>query len=123
MWFFRISVRRLLLFDVLLDDSQRRAAARSGKVGRRPQHAFPVSADQGWIPLAHDAAGYTLEAVHKGRDGDLWRIVHQQVDMIVPAVHFHQLGLEVGTDRRKNLPHVVEHGGGEDVAAVFGHKD
>jgi hypothetical protein len=37
------SIRRSLLLDVLADNAQRRAAARSGEVGRRPQDALPVA--------------------------------------------------------------------------------
>ena len=105
----------MLLFDVLADDADGRAAARSGKVGRRPQHAFPVSPHQGRMALPHEAAEDALEAVHQGRHGPLGRIVHQQVDVIILAIHLHQLRLEVGADRREDGAHVVQHGLGEDL--------
>ena len=43
--------------------------------------------------LAHEPAGDALEAVHQGRHGDLGRIVHQQMHMVILAIHLDQLRL------------------------------
>ena len=54
--------------------------------------------------LAQQTAGDALEAVHEVGDGDLGRVLHQQVDMIILAVHLDQLRLEVGADPGEDRP-------------------
>ena len=118
-----MSVWGALLLDVLLDDADRGSAAGRGEIAGGPEDALPVSGHQSRMPLPHETAGYAFEAVDEHRDGDLRRIVHQQMDMIVLAVDLDQFRFEVGADRCEDIAHVVEHGIGEDVAAVFGHED
>ena len=43
-----------------------------------------------------------FQAIHQTRNGHLRRIFHQQVNMIISAVHADQGGLEVGTDLGKD---------------------
>ena len=61
---FSVSIRCVLLLDVLLDDAKWRAAAGRGEVRRRPQDALPVAPNQGRMAQAHEAARHALEAVH-----------------------------------------------------------
>ena len=56
-------------------------------------------------------------------DGDLGRVVHQQVDVIVLTVELNQFRLEVGTDAGEYPVQVIEDFLGEHFAAIFGHKD
>ena len=114
---------RLLLLDVLLDDAERRAATRCGEIAGRPEGALPIAPHQSRMPLAHESAGDALEAVHQSRHGYLGRVVHQQMNMIVPAVHLDHLRLEIGADRGEDLAHVVPHRLGEHMATVFGYED
>ena len=117
-------MRRLLLFDVLADDLDGRTAATASKVGRRPQGAAPqLLADARVVLFADHAAGHALEAAHQRRDGDLGRVVHQQVDVIVLTVELNQFRLEVGTDAGEYPVQVIEDFLGEHFAAIFGHKD
>lgn len=51
------------------------------------------------------------------------RIAHPQMNMVVLAVEFHQLGFAVPADAGKDQPHVVQYRLGEHVAPVFGHED
>lgn len=73
--------------------------------------------------LPEPPARYALEAVHEGRYRHLGRVIHQQMHMIVFAVHLDQVRLKGGADGGKDAAHIVQHRGGEDVAAVFCHKD
>jgi putative transposase len=73
--------------------------------------------------LAQAAAGNTLEAVHERGDGHFRRIVHQQMHMIVFAVHLHEFSFKISADRREYAAHVFERGGCEHVPPVFGHED
>jgi len=102
-------VWRLLLFDVLADDLDGCTAATASKVGRRPQGTAPqLLADARVVLFADHAAGHALQAVHQRRDGDLGRVVHQQVDVIVLTVELHQFRLEVGADAGEDVTQVVE---------------
>ena len=56
-----------------------------------------VSGFVGPLP-AQQAAEYVLEAVHEVREGELGRLLDPQMQVIVLAVHFDALRLEVGTD-------------------------
>ena len=61
----------------------------------RPEHAFPVAfADVGAL-LAQQATGNTLEAVYERGDGELRRVLHEQMHTVVFAVHLHQPSLRV----------------------------
>lgn len=116
-------IRRALLFDVLANDADRSTAARGREIGGRPQNALPVALRHGGVVLAQSAAGHSLEAVHQSRYSHLGRIVHQQVHMVIFPIHLNQLRLEIHADRGKDTAHIIEYGGSENAAAVFGHKD
>ena len=68
------------------------------EVGELLQHAFPVALLDAWLLFAQQAAGYAFQAVHEVGGSHLWRILHQQVDMVALTIHLDQLHLEVGTD-------------------------
>ena len=55
-----------------------------------------------WSLFAPQATGHAFQAIHQTRNGHLRRIFHQQVNMIISAVHADQGGLEVGTDLGKD---------------------
>ena len=117
-------MRRLLLFDVLANDSNRCATTATGKVAGRPQRSTPkFSLDAGVIFLANHPAGHALEAVHQSRYRHLGWVVHQQVNVIVFAIELNQFRLKVCANAFKDLAQVVNHLFGEDATAVFGHKD
>ena len=43
-------------------------------------------------------SGHALEAVHQAGDGNLGRVVHQEVHVVAAAVYFDELGFEVSAD-------------------------
>ena len=51
---------------------------------------------------SQQATGNILEAVRKAKDGHLRLVFHEQVNVIVLAIHFDQLRLEVGADFGKD---------------------
>lgn len=111
------------MFNVLPDDCDRRSAARGGEVAGRPQHALPVTTRQRRVHLPQPPAGHAFEAVHQLRKRHFRRIVHQQMNMIVFAVHLDQIGFEVGANAGEERAHVVEDRCGEHPPAVLGHED
>lgn len=100
-----------------------RAAAGGCEVGRRPQYAVPVAFLDVRALLAKQAAGDALETVHEVRDSHFGRILHQQVHMIVIAVHLDQFCLEVGADLGGDRAKPVDGVGIEHSAAIFRYKD
>src|SRR3989304_3135933 len=75
------------------------------------------------VLLPHEATGYAFQAIHQRRHRHLWRIVHQQVHMILLAVELHQLRLEVAANLGEDAAQVVENGFGEHATPIFCHKD
>lgn len=53
------------------------------------------------------AAGYTFQAVDQLRQRNLWRVVNQQVNVIVLSVTFDQFRLEVPADLGEDFPQVA----------------
>jgi len=90
--------RCALIFDVPLDDVERSAAAGRSEVAGRPQNAFSVSLRQRRILLSEKARRHTLEAIDERREGDLGRVICEQVNMIVLAIKLDKFRLEIGTD-------------------------
>lgn len=112
--------RAFLLFDVLLDDRQRRATAGPGEVGTRPEPAVHDEAvDAAGELLPQVAGGHALERVHQGRQGDLRRVVHQKVHVILFTVELDQVRAEVGTDVPHDLFAARQHVVVEDFTPVL----
>ncbi len=99
------------------------APPHGGEVAGRPQRAFPVAMPDVRALLAQHPAGDALEAIHKRGDRDLGRILHQQMRMIVLAVHLHQRGLEVQAHAAEDAAQRIDGRAVEHLAAVFRHKD
>ncbi|EGO80801.1 hypothetical protein SAMN05660380_02169 [Xylella fastidiosa] len=57
------------------------------------------------------------------RDGYLWRVFHQKVDVIVLTVHFDQFCLEIGADPGEDGTKSLDGVAIEHIAAIFRHKD
>jgi hypothetical protein len=112
-----------LLFDVLPNKGDWRSAARSGKVAGRPKHAFPVPLFEFREPSAQVSRRYPLEAVDELGDCHFGRIAHQEMDMVLRAMEFPEVGLEIPADILEYSPHGVQDGLGEDFPAVLGHED
>ena len=113
----------LLLSDALPHSGDRSAAAGRGEAGRRPQGAFPVALLDVGTLLAQQATGHALEAVHAIGDGDLGRILDQQVNVIVLAVDLDPLCLDVGTDLGEDDPQPFDDVVAEHFTAIFCSKD
>ena len=117
-------LRRLLLFDVLANDGNRRATARGREIGRRPQCTTPQFFPNTRIVLfANHPAGHALETIHQHRYRQLWGVVHQEMHMVVLAIEFNQFRLKVCADTCEDTAQVINHFPGEHPTAVFCHKD
>ena len=81
------------------DDADRRTETRGGEVTGRPQNTLAVTPTQSGMLLAKAAARYAFEAVHQPQERDFRRIVHQQMHVIVFAVHLDK--------RRREVPHTA----------------
>ena len=114
----------LLLLDVLPNDFNRRTAAASSEIAWRPQRTAPQFLLNTWVVLFSDKkAGHAFQAINQFRYCHLGRIVHQQVNVIVFTVEFHQLCLKIGAHASEDFPKVVQNGFCEHPTAVFCHKD
>lgn len=77
-----------MILDVCLDNRERSSAAAGGKIRRRPQTCSKASFEPGLRLLSKHSARHALEAVDELRNGNIGRIVHQQVHVIPLSVHF-----------------------------------
>ena len=119
-----MSQRLVLLFDVLSQDTDWRAADRAGEVGRGPQPVRPpVVPCQAGELLPHTPRGHALEAVDQPRERDLGREADQQMHMVGRAVERGQPGLKVGAYVPHDLLHPPQVRGGEHGVPVPGHED
>ena len=112
-----------LAFHVLPDDAQRSAAAGRGEVRRGPQ-VLPLPdtpLQLGEVP-PDEPRRHTFEAVDQAGQFNGRRVLDQQVHVVVFAVAFHEDGAEVGADLPEGAPQVIDVGGGEHSAPVFGHE-
>jgi hypothetical protein len=84
--------RCLLLLNVVLQDVARSTTATSGEVRRRPEHAFRIACCQVRSLLSKHSAGHALERVHQMGYRDLRRIVDEQIDVMIFALHLDTAG-------------------------------
>ena len=106
-----------LSVDVLLDDRQRRASARDGEVGRRPEVAAHAGADTHTGEFAPDrVSGAAFESLSQNRNRHCGWIRHEQVHVVGLAVELNQLGIEVGAHAAHGVLAEGEHGIGEHRA-------
>ncbi len=96
-------IRRLLIFDVCLNNREGSSAAASGEIRRRPQARSKASFELGLRLLSKHSARNALEAVDELRNGNTGRIVHKQVHVIPLAVHFNQLCIEILADALEDV--------------------
>ena len=113
------SSRRSLLLDVLTDDGDGSAAARGGEVAAAPEHVFPVLVHDVGTLLAQQAARDTLQAVHELGQLHVWRVIHQQVHVVVLAVHLNELRAEVLAHAREDALQRLDVPAIEYFAPVF----
>jgi hypothetical protein len=122
---FRPGRKRVLSLraDVFGDDGQRSATARGGEVGRGPQHAVVVATRHFGPGFSQPTARYALQAVDELGEGDLGRIAHQQVNVVVLPGARHQLRLEVAADLGEDAGEIADCESRKHIATVFGDKD
>ena len=117
-------MRCLLLLDVLPNDFNRRTAAASSEIAWRPQGPAPQFLLNASVVLFSDKkTGYAFQAINQFRYCHLRRVVHQQVNVIVLSIEFHQLRFKVGAYIGEDFLKVVQNGFCEYTTAVFSHKD
>lgn len=73
--------------------------------------------------IVYKQAGYSLETVHQFRHGHFWRIVYQQVYVIILAIELDQFCLEVNADTGEYRAQVVKNFFCKHSATVFRHED
>ena len=78
--------------DVRLERLQGGAIGRCGEVRRGPQ-VFLVGSHP--LALSQPAGGDACEGVYKPRDGNLGWVAHEQMDMVVLAIHLDQFCAKV----------------------------
>jgi len=108
---------------VVGDDRQRCAAAGRDEIGRRPQHALPVSPGHLGAEVPQATTRHALEAVDELRERDGRRVGDEQVDVIVRARALYKLGPEVAAHLGEDAPKVADREVREHVAAVFRDED
>jgi hypothetical protein len=69
------------------------------------------------------ATGNTLEAVHERGDGHFGRILHEQVHVVVFAVHLHPRGVRVRADVGEDAAQEVDSLCVEHTAAILCYED
>ena len=79
--------------------------------------------DMGGELLPQAPGGDTLEGAYESGDGDLGRVVHEQVDVIAFAVELPQLRAEAGAHVADDLFAALEDLVGERSAPVLGGED
>lgn len=88
-----------LALDVRLDDIERCPAARHRAIAWAPEMLTPqLFPDFGEVQFSQPIGRRTFQAIDQGGDGHFWRISYKKVNVIVLAVEFEQLGLEILTD-------------------------
>lgn len=75
------------------------------------------------MALSKSSRRNAFEAVHQFGHSEFWRIVHEQVYVVVLTVEFHKLRLEVLAHLREDPAKVIKGSLGQDAAAVLGNKD
>ena len=111
-----------MIFDVLANDIQRRTATRGCKTGRRPQDTLAITACNFRSESLQSAIGYAFEAIDQFGEANFWRIVDEQMTVVVFTIAFNQLRFKVVADLGKDMPQVLHGEAGENVAPVFGDK-
>lgn len=117
------SVGSVLLFDVLPDNRDGGAATGGGEVARAPKHTLVVAPSEVGALLAEKAAGDALQAVDESGDGHLGGIGHEEVDVVVLAVHLDEFPLEVAANLGEGGSEALDGVAVEHLSAIFGHKD
>ncbi len=116
------STWRFLVFDVLLNNRYRSTATRSGKVARRPKHAFPIMPFEFRESSAQMPRRYSLKAINQLGDCQFGRVMYQEMDMVGFAIKFYQFGLEIPANFCEYILHSFQNRGSEDFFAVLGNK-
>ena len=78
-------------------------SAASGEIRRRPQTGPEASFEPDLRLLSKHSARDALETIDELRNGNIGRIVHQQVNMIALTVHFNQFCIEVLADALEDV--------------------
>jgi len=113
-----------LVLDVLLNDRERRPAAGDGAVTRAPEVCAPELFTDLWEVLPAKAHGRrALQPADEHGEGDLWRVGHEEVDMVVLTVEFEQFRLEVAADLRHGASQEVSDAIRDDATPIFRRKD
>ena len=108
----------------MLDGVEGRPAGGRRKVARSPKVCAPqFPAHLGKIALSQETGRDALEGVDQGGDRVFGRKRHEEMNVVVLAVHLAQLAAKVGHDRGERLPQVLSHPIGDGTLPVFSHED
>ncbi len=73
--------------------------------------------------LAQDSRRYSLQRVHEGRKSDGWRIMNQQVNVVLLAVELDHSGTGILAGIGHELVAAGKDWPGQRSSPVLGHKD
>ena len=110
-----------MVFDVFAEHFDRRSAARSDEIGRRPQ-GFRARLQHMRELFPDLPAGYTLEAVYEMRDLHHGRIFDHQVNVVALAVELDQSHVEVRAHALRHDFQAPQHFAVEQRFPVLGHE-
>lgn len=120
----RVLFRSFLLFDVLLDNGERRSTARGHEVTPAPKHRLAVRPRQFFSKVpAQQAAGHRLPVVRDHRGRRSWIQFNEKVDVIGFAVHLQERAIPVSRQALDGRFEVIEHRCRQAPSPVFRHED
>jgi len=75
------------------------------------------------ILFAYHPARNTFETIDQRRYGNLWRVIDQQVNMIIFAIELNEFRLKVSANAGENLVQFIQYVFGKDITPIFCDKD
>ena len=117
------AARFFLCLDILLNQVQRCAATANCEIGRTPQRTFPESRLKVGTGLAQHSARNTFQAIHEPRQGYCRRIGHEQVHVVILAIHFSKLSTKITAYVGHAVSQHQKRSAVQHMTSILCHKD
>ena len=76
-----------LLLNIPFNGGEVGSARGTGEVGWSPEVIAPEFAPNfGEVALTEQTSGYEFERIHESGNGQFWRVLHQEVDVVILAI-------------------------------------
>ena len=111
------------MFDVLLDDRKRRSAAGGREVARAPEDALVVAPDEIGELLPEQPRRDALEGIHEIGDRHMRRVLDQEMNVVVLAVHLGKHRPEVPAHVLEDASHSFDVLRREDMLSILRDED